>query len=254
MKMKNLNALSILVSLLFSSTLFAQYQVGVEVVDTIYYGAYYSQDLCLPNPDVTLELETALLNYVSGLDLALMITKVDAPAGSIKVANDTLELGDVLTINADENLHSFFFSEGGSFEFVIIAQGIPQVEGENYPCRLEGLITTATCDNGYIVFPDMFAGVCKVEEGTVVATEELQLGRQFDLSPNPAGDYIRLEHNLSTPIQAIEVYDSQGRMISSLDQTNSNNLEIDLSNFSPGLYWLGIQVNGRYGIKKFVRM
>ncbi|MFT4598652.1 MAG: hypothetical protein ACJAR8_001283 [Bacteroidia bacterium] len=76
------------------------------------------------------------------------------------------------------------------------------------------------------------------------------LGNSF---PNPATERIIIPYNLDNSISTglINIYDNTGRLVKSLTIDNSfNNIELDLSTYSSGLYYYNITIDGTKSISK----
>jgi hypothetical protein len=65
--------------------------------------------------------------------------------------------------------------------------------------------------------------------------------------PNPVEKTLKIKSKLS--INAIEIFDSNGRMIKNM----SNQKEIDVENLASGIYFLKIYVNEKVKNLKFIK-
>jgi hypothetical protein len=70
--------------------------------------------------------------------------------------------------------------------------------------------------------------------------------------PNPAENSIHFNVN-SVTTSIIEIYNSNGALISSLTSTESNLLEINVSSFEPGVYFVKIENTSGTTWGKFVK-
>ncbi len=253
--MKNLTFFLILFSFFLTNFSHAQYAVGIAVNDTIYTGNFHSLgENCFPDPDVTIEVDAPLLPYVSGLDLKMIIAEINAPVGSVSTDEGELSVGDTLAINAETSIHSFYFSEGGDFHFIILATGVPEVEAESYPCALMEFISQPICQVGYVIVADEYIGECVVEEGEIVSTIEEQFELQFLCFPNPTNSIFNVQNDSKLPIQNITILDVHGQKIDMHSDVNSFPFQIDLSTFSSGLYFIQIQTSEFQIIKKMLKI
>ena len=81
-------------------------------------------------------------------------------------------------------------------------------------------------------------------ESAVLGTEDFsQL--EFNYSPNPAKDNLTINANAS--IESLQLFDVQGRLLVT-EITNSHQANINISNYSNGVYFL--KVNSEMGAKK----
>ncbi len=75
----------------------------------------------------------------------------------------------------------------------------------------------------------------------------------FKIYPNPVRNILNIEFiTLNNKINKIQLLNTQGQIISAIekDKLNSNNLQIDLSMCSTGIYYLNIQTDKGAIIKK----
>jgi len=71
---------------------------------------------------------------------------------------------------------------------------------------------------------------------------------QFELFPNPTKDQLRIKGIFK--INSIEIYNNTGQSI--LKQTNNSN-QIDVSDFTPGIYFIRVQTEKGMEVRKFVK-
>ena len=83
-----------------------------------------------------------------------------------------------------------------------------------------------------------------------VNVNELTSDDNIRIYPNPAKDFIKLSA-VSYQLSAVRVYSYLGMLVEEIE-TCSNEMEIDVSNYNPGLYFLNIEYNGRTICKKLV--
>lgn len=86
---------------------------------------------------------------------------------------------------------------------------------------------------------------------STVATEEPVIEETITLYPNPASTTVNLElsTDLSKELTSITLYDNTGRLIQTVD-TNQKNL--DVSNFESGIYFLHFQVDQEVIVRKLM--
>ena len=91
-----------------------------------------------------------------------------------------------------------------------------------------------------------------VMDTTTNAVPDVENGPDFKVYPNPTEDYLMLESGDKT-ITAIEVYDSQGKLV--LARQGALIRRLDTSGLHPGSYFLRVVLSdGRSGMVKFVKM
>ncbi len=73
---------------------------------------------------------------------------------------------------------------------------------------------------------------------------------KFSITPNPAVNFITITNQDATPINKIELFDVNGRVVLS---TNEVTTQIDISNFLKGVYFLKIKSQDALEIKKIVK-
>jgi len=247
--MKNL--LTNLVLLLLTIPAFSQYQVGVPVLETIYSGQYNKISDCTPNEDVNVGFDSEVVNYPTGLQVMMVITEINIPQGTLSYDEGILAAGDSLSINADNNLYTFFLASAGNFKFEIIAKGIPQIAGESYPCDLGAIVTLADCQNGYEIIPADLTEYCEVEID--VASKNLISAGGIRLFPNPSSGIFTINNLEDRALQSISIFDSMGRLISTTTQEEylqSRNLQ--LANAQAGLYMVRIEMEQQIISKRVI--
>ena len=243
-----------LVLLCFTSTIFAQYQVGVEVHEVIYEGEFSRLAECSPEEDVNIGVDDELLNFVTGLELKLIVTEINMAQGALVGQNGILFVNDTLDYNLNEEFHSFYMNGDGNFKFSILAMGVPQVPGEAYPCFLEGFMTQTECNIGYQIVPDYTATFCEVLEGTV-GTQEVENWRDKIMAyPNPTNGNFTLLNNSNYSIQSIAIYNGFGDLsYYSRVVRSSESIMVEFSPSQSGLYFIKVETrNGQLNKKIFV--
>lgn len=71
----------------------------------------------------------------------------------------------------------------------------------------------------------------------VIAASDVAL----ELAPNPASDFITLRSGAEYPMEAIEIYTMNGKMISRTDDINASEQQIDVSSMNAGMYQAAIR-------------
>ncbi|MEX1191950.1 MAG: T9SS type A sorting domain-containing protein [Brumimicrobium sp.] len=75
----------------------------------------------------------------------------------------------------------------------------------------------------------------------------------FSVSPNPTSGKILINYGNLTNIESIEVMNSQGQVVRSMDQLEFSHLEIDLSDLDNGLYMINVYTGSDRLTKKIVK-
>ena len=73
------------------------------------------------------------------------------------------------------------------------------------------------------------------------------------LYPNPAQNQIRVIRQYEEPAE-IEVYNSVGQHMESLNFGESNDATLDISGYQTGVYIMVITQNGQKSVEKFVKV
>lgn len=136
------------------------------MVDTITTFFIMSQDSCAPNYNLSLSAEVF---EVTGVDLYLIIDTINATVGSVFTdPGSVLNLGDTLPIPSTDSVsgsYKFFFS-GGAGDYLsirLMAEGVPSILGESYPCdSLSVVETLVTCQSASMA---QFSANCTVDCG-----------------------------------------------------------------------------------------
>ncbi len=90
-------------------------------------------------------------------------------------------------------------------------------------------------------------------ENVVLGNNDNQLTKNITIYPNPTSNFITISTKENT-ISAIEIYNILGKEILKANTTNSNQLKIDLSDLSSGIYLIKIiDSSGKSTLKKVVK-
>ncbi len=89
-------------------------------------------------------------------------------------------------------------------------------------------------------------------DGLTTGLATLDPGIQFDLYPNPAGEYITVSTGITLPIDKYEIYSINGALVLSEIFSNGkkDEITINISGLEPGVYFLHITSGDEKGIKK----
>ncbi len=89
------------------------------------------------------------------------------------------------------------------------------------------------------------------EVDVLTSIDDLSSDNSLKVIPQPASDYIDLL--TYKKIFSIEIYDSRGLLVFGQGHNNKNNLRIDTSAFSTGVYIIVANVSGEMHIEKFIK-
>ncbi len=88
----------------------------------------------------------------------------------------------------------------------------------------------------------------------IIGINELLKQNDFYLFPNPTSETITIKANTEGVSKVnYELFDVLGKSILKNEAHDLDNFTINVSNFKPGIYFLRLQVNNSYIIKKFVK-
>ena len=95
--------------------------------------------------------------------------------------------------------------------------------------------------------------------GTVTATQSLSTADQdsiitFDVYPNPANSFVNISCNSATKPTTVEIYDMLGRLKISKSQEALEFTTLDVSNLSPGMYFVNIVSGNQQQSKKIIKL
>ncbi len=130
---------------------------------------------------------------------------------------------------------------------------------EGYPCELTELQCIQVDDevaatNGYAPYNTWFI------EADFVFSEDCALGLTpvvkgtFSLNQNPVGENLVLNSPTFTGNAKLQIFNIEGRLLSIQNATFENQVSIDVSNLSSGIYFLNIKTeNANVEVKKFIK-
>jgi len=102
---------------------------------------------------------------------------------------------------------------------------------------------------GVTVFCDRPAGKNATEETSV--GNGLGESHELQLYPNPANDKVNLSGNGT--ITSVRVADVNGRVVFSKNSLNNDRFQLDISEFTNGIYFIQTEINGETVNQKFVK-
>ncbi len=95
--------------------------------------------------------------------------------------------------------------------------------------------------------------------GIFTATQSLSTADQdsiitLDVYPNPANSFVNISSNLATKPTTLEIYDMLGRLKISISQEAFEFTTLDVSNLSPGMYFVNITPGNQLQSKKIIKL
>ncbi len=91
--------------------------------------------------------------------------------------------------------------------------------------------------------PGYYTGFANITSGTYTVT----------VAPNPASDYVMIQTDAAIKIQNVEVYDISGRLIQATLDANSNEVNINTSELSRGMYLVRLHSDKGIITTRFMR-
>ncbi len=191
------------------------------------------------NTDTTLSLDNLFMT-----DSDTNLIKWQFPTGL------TIEPHDYLTIWADEDgaqagLHaSFKLSASGESVILAYANGTI-IETVNFGAQ--------TANLGYARIPNG-TGDFVIQSPTYNANNEVlsvstvEFKKNLSLFPNPTNGHLNLQNKY--PIESVEIYNLQGQLLYTNTYQNQNQLMVDISAFSKGMYLVTVNKNTSLKIVK----
>ncbi|MEX0996982.1 MAG: choice-of-anchor B family protein [Flavobacteriaceae bacterium] len=90
--------------------------------------------------------------------------------------------------------------------------------------------------SGNIVISDINRGFFLVKDPNFLSTESLEQ-ETLSLFPNPANHYVTIQSQ-NTPIEKIQVINTLGQQVLSIENNNTTKRTIDISTLNPGMYFV----------------
>jgi hypothetical protein len=196
---------------------------------------------CYPNPDFRFAFPGS---PVTGVDYFFVVSQT--PANSVLMApyNDTLAVGDTLLVQPGTQTYSIYaFTGGGQVVFDIIAQGIPLVANQPYPCSVSPFwmsnlqLCPETLTNNVV-------NGCNVLAATGI--EEAEAGSYEIGFPVTANNY---QLSVVGRFTSLMVIDVTGKIIA--EEKNKSEANLDLSAVSPGIYSVIMTNGSQKTVRKF---
>ena len=75
----------------------------------------------------------------------------------------------------------------------------------------------------------------------------------FTVSPNPASSVVSVNSSVNTSINAIEMFDLNGRMVKSVKVDNLSNTSVNIADLATGVYMMKITSETGIATKKIIK-
>ena len=182
---------------------------------------------------------TASTEHISTLLAAngcdsLIYTVVNVTTVDISVSQD----GNTLASNA----------AGSSYQWIDCADGQP-IAGETNAVFLPSvtgsyavIVTTGNCQDTSACFNVTINGVSEGNQ---------RLG--IRLSPNPAGNYLRIDLSETVPAAEVKIRDVRGETAFTSHYSDTMGWDMDISQLAPGLYVVSIRTEKGTSVRKFFK-
>lgn len=89
--------------------------------------------------------------------------------------------------------------------------------------------------------------------GEATASVDDFTAAQFKIHPNPTTDFININNGSELEINEVKLVDIQGRILQTINNDNLNEVQIDVSSLSNGMYFLDMQTDSGKVVKKFLK-
>jgi hypothetical protein len=123
--------------------------------------------------------------------------------------------------------------------------------------RLSGNQITGSIEPGVTLkdYDDFKNGIGNCSDPTFFDNNPGELKKYINLFPNPTNDFSTLYFSILNPAEiSMELFHSNGQLISSLDDFSKNNYVLDLSSAAVGIYYLKIKYGDATVVKKIVKI
>ena len=184
---------------------------------------------------------------------------------SVGTMSYNIEVNDETPCNAPTNLSATVEQnvEGFDYEYKVTMTWDAVADAQSYIVYVNGEEFGATNTNLYIAGSDnegtftfTVSSLCangeseQSEPCTVEVLSVEELASQFNIYPNPAKDVVRLSTDNGQQT-TVRIYNILGMLVEEIE-INSNETEINVSDYNPGVYFFNIQTENGNVTKKIV--
>ena len=180
----------------------------------------------------TMDTENSIINIMVWKsvisDVGIKLVRSDSwSLGEIKIANTKINEWELITFDFSSHI-------GNSYDQIVI---FPDFD-----------LGGRSSDN--IIYFDNVLGLDNIS-GTTVSVSEDQ-NETIQISPNPSSDKITLDLTYLESNTSYDIIDLSGRIITT-STLNSTHTDIDISNYSKGIYFINVKNLNHQTILKFVK-
>jgi hypothetical protein len=229
------------------------------------YDVYVNNELKAEN---TTE-HSLFLNGAAGLKVVSIIAKYENDRQSVSLAG-TIDLGgeeEEIICNAPTNLNATIEQDAEGFDhyFKVTMTWDAADNANEYVVYLDGEKLDTTAETSYVkgfneegTHSFTVASVCDNGESEQSESFEFEikgesiseLENNLRIYPNPANDYIKISA-VGSQLSVVKIYNYLGILIDEI-KTNSEELEINISNYNSGVYFVEVVTEKGSLIKKIV--
>ncbi len=193
------------------------------------------------------DFETSIIN------LDLFIVDINENTWEFKNSNDDILYSGGPYPEMGEYNYEFDTSNGDCYSFVIYDSAGNGLASTSWTVGGGSEFYELTTENGLIIQSNNNFGF---EELTLINNQSMSLNEinfknQVNLYPNPADDHIKIRYLNILP-NSYKIFDLNGRLIYSKAVNNNNDLEVDVSGFERGFYFIAIQSGKNIDNLKFL--
>lgn len=206
-----------------------------------------------------IENDSVFVNDKLILDFSMEIgdtLELNLDNGIINLVTDSITIENINGINHKKWYLQKLCIDGpsvGSNGYVEVLEGIGQVGAEYLFWNLDGCTVigggsnSLTCyNNGDFEYPEMTG--CEI----LVNSKEIN-DEQIEIYPNPANEFLIIT-NSSYNIGKLKIYNSTGKMILEKSSIHSNSININISRFDSGFYFIELEGSKNTINKKFIKI
>lgn len=184
--------------------------------------------------------------------------------------NEIIETGTVyvpnIDLDADENIHIVYANSTGALKYAFhngtswSTELIPINIGSFKSIKNEQFQPSIKVDqngNVHIAVQESVNGkyqLVHIVKHNTTKTKEVDLSNNnYNIFPTPANRNLTIKNNSARETNRVEIYNANNQQIKSFDFNNTNNIiDIDLSDFSSGIYFVKIYAENKVVTKRFL--
>ena len=193
---------------------------------------------------------TSNIYETSKVNLKLFIVDLNENTWEFKDSSgNVLYEGGPYEQNGEHN-HEFDVVQSECYTFTIYDTAGNGLDGYNWTVGSE--YYELTTEEGYLIYTNTNFGS---EESKLISTEYLSVNQNsinsISIYPNPADNFIYIRYQNILP-ESFKIFDLNGRLINSKIINNEDDLEINVSTFERGLYFISISSGENMDNLKFL--